>query len=521
MTSRLWLSLCLVLTLVLGASATALAAGKTFKLAWGTDPEALDPHCQLSGPMLQYCHLVFDPLIRWKKDNTFEGRLAEKWERIDPLTVRFHLRKGVKFHSGNPFTAKDVVWTVERAKTSPDFKALFEVFETPVAVDDYTVDLKTSKPYPLLENMATYIFPMDSKFYTGTDEAGQPKDAVVKTGSSFANEHESGTGEFMVASRESGVKWVMKRFADYWEKPGKGNIDEILLTPIKENATRVAALLSGDVDFISPVPPQDYERIKGNKDLQLVTMASARIITFQMNQKKRPEFANLKVRQAIIAAVDNAGIAEKIMNKTTIPSNQNSPKGYAGYNASLTPRFNLEKAKQLMKEAGYEKGFSASMIAMNDRYTNDAKIAEAVVGMLAKIGIKVDLKTMPKSQYWDLFDAEAADLQMIGWHPDTDDSGNYGEFLLMCFDKDKGFGQYNRANYCNPKLDELSIAAQSETDPAKRSKMLQEVEKIAYADAAFIPLHYEPLSWASKKGMNTADVVNIQDFPYFGDLEIK
>ena len=312
----------------------------------------------------------------------------------------------------------------------------------------------------------------------------------------------------------------MKRFADHWDKNAKGNVDQVILTPIKENATRVSALLSGDVDYISPVPPQDYERVRSNKDLKLVTMASSRIITFSINQNKTKALADLRVRQAIIAATDNAGIVEKIMNKTTSASQQCSPKGFLGYVEGLKPRFNLEKARALMKEAGFEKGFTISMISTNDRYTNDEKIAQAVAGMLSKINIKVDLKTMPKSQYWDQFDACNADLQIVGWHPDTEDSGNYGEYLLMCKNKEKGFGQYN-AGYCNPKIDELLIAAQGETDKAKRTKMLQEVEKIAYNDAAFLPLHYEPLAWGSKKGVNTEEFTNVMDFPQFEKIVIK
>jgi len=204
----------LFLTLLL---TTGIAGAKTLKIAMDADPVSLDPHVQLSGGMLQYSHMVFDPLIRWTQDMKFEPRLAEKWERIDENTVRFHLRKGVKFHSGNPFTAKDVVWTLDRLKKSKDFKGLFEPFTGAVAVDDFTVDVKTAKPYALLLNMATYIFPMDSVFYTGKDENGQAKDAIVKTGSSFALNHESGTGPFVVTKREQGVKVVFTRFADYWD----------------------------------------------------------------------------------------------------------------------------------------------------------------------------------------------------------------------------------------------------------------------------------------------------------------
>jgi peptide/nickel transport system substrate-binding protein len=152
---------------------------------------------------------------------------------------------------------------------------------------------------------------------------------------------------------------------------------------------------------------------------------------------------------------------------------------------------------------------------------NDEKIAEAFVSMMSKIGIKISLKTMPKAQYWDQFDAQVADIQMIGWHSDTEDSGNFFEFLSMCRNAETGYGQYNSGNYCNPKVDELTLAAQTETDPAKRAEDLQEVEEIQYNEAGFIPLHWQNLSWASKSNMNTEDIVNVMNFPYFGDLVIK
>ena len=510
---------CLVLLMVV--SFGTMAGAKTLKLAMDADPVSLDPHVQLSGGMLQYSHMVFDPLVRWTQEMTFEPRLATKWERIDDRTMRFHLLKDVKFHSGNPFTAQDVKWTVDRLKVSPDFKGLFEPFEGVKIVDDYTVDIVTKKPYALLLNMATYIFPMDSKFYTGTDDTGNPKDAIVKIGPSFALSNESGTGKYMVTSREQGVKTVFEEFSDYWDKKSPGNVDKIILSPIKNDATRVAALLSGDVDFIMPVPPQDYDRIRKDKKNKLITMSGSRIITCQLNQKSRPEFANKLVRQAIVYATNNKGIVKKIMKGTASVAAQQAPKGFAGYKENLLPRYDLKKAKALMKEAGYEKGFECTMISPNNRYVNDEKIAEAFAGMLSKIKIKVNLKTMPKAQYWDQFDAQAADIQLIGWHPDTEDSANYTEFLLMCRNKETGYGQYNSGDYCNPEVDSLVLASQTETDLAKRSAMLQKVEQILYDDAAFVPFHWQNLSWAGKNKVDIRRIVNVQNFPYFGDLVIK
>jgi peptide/nickel transport system substrate-binding protein len=388
-------------------------------------------------------------------------------------------------------------------------------------VDDHTVDIKTKKPYALLINMATYIFPLDSQFYSGTDAAGQPKDAVVKVGPSFALQNSSGTGPFKVVEWEQGARYVFERFADYWDKDSPGNVTKIVLTPIKEDATRVAALLSGDVDFITPVPPQDFQRIEKDPKVQLVTYPGGRIITVQMNQKRRPEFKDLRVRQAVVHAINNVGIAQKIMKGTATPADQQSPKGYLGHNPALKSRFDLKKAQDLMKQAGLEKGFEVTMIAPNNRYVNDEKIAEAVVSMLAKINIKVNLKTMPKAQYWDEFDAQVADMQMIGWHSDTEDSGNFSEFLAMCPNKETGYGQYNSGNYCNPKIDELTMAAQVETDLAKRTQILQEIEQVLYDDAAFIPFHWQNHSYAGKKNIDIKPIVNTMNFPYLGDLVIE
>jgi len=501
------------------AAAPEAPAKVTLKLAMDADPVSLDPHVQLSGGMLQYSHMVFDSLVRYDKAMNFEPRLAEKWERIDDLTMRFHLRKGVKFHSGNDFTAEDVVFTVERLKKSDDYKGLFDPFVGAKAVDSHTVDLITKKPYGLVLNMATYVFPMDKKFYSGTDDKGKAKDLIIKTDYSFANENESGTGPFMITSREQGVKTVFTRFADYWDK--SGNVDEIVLSPIKNDATRVAAMLSGDVDFIMPVPPQDLDRLRTTDGVQLVTMPGSRIITFQLNGERNPALADPKVRLAMAYAYDNNGVVEKIMKGFGTAAGQMSPKGLAGFNEALTPRYDLEKAKALMAESGFPDGFEATIIAPNNRYVNDEKISEAFVSMMSKIGIKLALKTMPKAQYWDEFDAQAADIQMIGWHPDSEDSGNYYEFLSMCRNSETGYGQYNSGAYCNAKVDELTLASQSETDTTKRSAMLQEIEKIQYDEAGFIPLHWQDLSWSSKANMNTEAIVNVMNFPYFGDLVIK
>lgn len=497
------------------------AAAAEIKVAYDADPVSLDPHEQLSGGTLQLSHMVFDPLIRFTQDMQFEPRLAESWERVDNETFRFNLRKGVKFHSGNDMTADDVVWTFERLKESPDFKGIFEPLLAMVKVDDFTVEVKTDGTYPLVENVATYIFPMDSKFYTGKTADGKDKAEIVKHGNSFASTNLSGTGAFKIISREQGVQVAFERFEDYWDTESAGNVEKLTLVPIKEDATRVAALLSGGVDMIAPVSPNDYNRIDRASGVDLYSMPGTRVITFQMNQDSNPALKDARVRQAIAYAINNEGIVDRIMKGAATAAGQQSPVGYAGYNEALTPRFDVAKAKALLKEAGYEDGFTLSMLAPNNRYVNDDKIAQASAAMLAKIGVKVDLKTLPKAQYWPEFDKCAADMLMIGWHPDTEDSANFTEFLTMTRNSDTGKGQYNCGYYSNAEVDQLVNDANAETDLEKRGVMLKKVEEILYDEAAFIPLHWEDPSWAARSNVEIGPIVNGMNFPYFGDLVVK
>ncbi|WP_407331750.1 ABC transporter substrate-binding protein [Enterovibrio sp. 27052020O] len=502
-----------------GLSFAASAADIT--VAYDADPVSLDPHEQLSGGTLQMSHMVFDPLVRWTQDLQFEPRLASSWERLDDKTVRFKLREGVKFHSGNDFTADDVVWTIERLKSSPDFKGIFTPIAEVKKVDDYTVDFITDGPYPLVLQTMTYVFPMDADFYSGTTESGADKSQIQKSGSTFASTNVSGTGPFVVSSREQGVKVEFDRFGDYWDKESPGNVDKLTLVPIKEDATRVAALLSGDVDMIAPVSPNDHKRVESAKGVDLVTLPGTRIITFQLNQKVSEPLRDPRVRQAIAYAVNNEGIAQKIMKGFATTAAQQSPAGYAGHNPDLKPRYDLKKAKSLMEEAGYGDGFTITMIAPNNRYVNDEKIAQAVAAMLSKIDIKVDLQTMPKAQYWPEFDKCEAGMQMIGWHSDTEDSANFTEFLTMTRNADTGKGQYNCGHYSNSEVDKLVEAANVETDPTKRAEMLKAVETTLYNEAAFVPLHWQNQAWAAKSNVDIQPIVNAMNFPYFGDLVVS
>jgi len=509
-----------VILLVLVLLGSVPAGAKTLRLAMDAEPVSMDPHAHLSTGTLQFSHLVFDPLLRWTKAMDFEPRLAHKWERIDARTLRFHLRKGVSFHSGNPLTAKDVEWTLQRLKRSEDFKGVFEPLAGAKVIDDYTIDLITKNPYPLLLNVATYIFPMDRLFYAGMDDLGNPKDMISKYEPSFARDNASGSGPYRVIERVPGTRIIFERYAAYWDDQSPGNVSRIELSAISNASDRVNALLAGKMDMIMPVAPQDYDQVRLVDDVRLVTEATPRIILLQLNQDRRPEFRDVLVRQAIVHAIDNRAIVDAVMKGAATAAGQQAPKGYAGYVAGLKPRFNLKRAQKMMQKAGYPDGFSCSMIAPNNRYINDEKIAATVVSMLAKINIQVKLTTMDKARYWEQFDARQGDIQMIGWHPDTEDSANYTEFLAMCPNKATGYGADNSGGYCNPVVDDLVLRSQAELDPAKRSAMLQRVEQLLFDDAAFVPLHWQNISWAAWQRVDLEPVVNALNNPYLGDLVI-
>ena len=283
-------------------------------IAYDADPVSLDPMQQLSADTIQMANLIFDPLVRYNHKNEIQPRLAERWERIGDNVTRFYLRRDVKFHSGNPMNADDVVFSFNRAKDAPNFKSVIAPFEEIRKVDDYTVEIVEKKPYPLSLQMLTNLFIMDSKFYSGTDDQGRDKALIALEGGSFAEHNTSGTGAFKVQSREQGVKSVYVRNADFYGKTG--NVDKITLVPIKENATRTSALLSGDVDWIFPVPPTDIGRVKKVDKLAFHTIPSSRVLFFYMDSDIEPAFKDLRVRQAVNYAVNNQGLVDKIMRET-------------------------------------------------------------------------------------------------------------------------------------------------------------------------------------------------------------
>lgn len=501
----------ITLCVLLGALSSYAAQ---VRIAVDADPISLDPHEQLSEGGIQYSHAVFDPLVRWRQAGTFEPRLASSWQVLNSTTLRIYLRQDVYFHSGNHMTAEDVLFTIERLKRSVDFKGLFNVVTKVEKVDDYTLDLHTRHPYPLLLNVLAYVFVIDKNFYQG-------KDDIIKFGETFASKNVSGTGPFIITQRIAGQTLELSRNPGYWDKASPGNVQSLELIPIRSDSTRLAALLTGDVDIISPVAPIDIQRVSQMPNVQVLSQPGTRIVMLQMDQNRRKEFRDVRVRQAMNLAINQNLIVDKILRGYGEAAGQLSSAAFLGHITELTPEYDIEKAKQLMAEAGYPDGFRITMMAPNNRYMSDEKIAQAAAAMLEKINIKVDLKTFPKAQYFQLFDQRAADVMMLGWQSDTFDSNNIYEFVLACPNRDTGMGIYNAGNYCNPVIDADIARANREMNPERRVRALRQIEWQAHQEAAVIPLYWQPIIWAAKSNMDVESVLNFLNFPYWGDLKIQ
>lgn len=508
------LILLLSAVLITPFSVSAFSQPIQVKIALDAEPVSLDPHEQLSEGALQYSHTVFDPLVRWRQDGTFEPRLATSWTMLNDTTIRLNLRQGVKFHTGNPFTANDVEFTIRRLKSSTDFKGLFDVIAWSEVIDPYTIDIHTKHPFPLLLNTLAYVFTIDEKFY-------QSRDDIIKFGHSFASNHESGTGPFQVVERIPGEKIRFVRNPNYWDSSSAGNVDELEILPIRSDSTRLAALLTGDVDIISPIASIDIARIKALPEVDLVSLPGTRIIMLQLNQTLRPELRDVRVRKAMSLAINQQLIVDKILRTYGVAAGQLSAEPFLGYDKNKHPEFDLQRAKQLMKEAGYESGFELTLVAPNNRYMSDEEIAQAVAAMLEKINIRVDFKTLPKAQYFQLYDRRAADVMMLGWQSDTLDANNIYEFTIACRDADTGLGAYNATGYCNPLVDNMIKQANQTLNIEKRQALMRAVEEQVSNDVPVIPLHWQSMVWASKVGMNLSEILNLQNYPYLGDLVVR
>jgi peptide/nickel transport system substrate-binding protein len=508
----------IVVSFVCAIALAALSAhAKTFRFADQGDVLAMDPHTLNEAFQLAFTGNMYESLVGRGKKLEPVPQLAVDWKQTSPTVWRFNLRRDVSFHDGTPFSADDVIFSLERARSEgSDIKMYVGPIKEIRKIDAYAVDIVTHEPFPILPGTLALWYMM-SKTWCEKNNATRPVD-VRKGTENYASAHANGTGPFMLKSREPGVRTVLVPSTGWWSKP-EHNVTEASFTPIANAATRVAALISGEIDMMEPVPLQDLPRIQASPELKIMQGVEARTIFLGMDQKRdellfsnvkgKNPFKDKRVRQAFYQAIDIDAIKSRIMRGTSTPTALMVAPMVTGFVADLNKRlpYDPEGAKKLLARAGYPDGFEVGMNCPNDRYVNDAEICQAVTAMLARIGIKINLVAETKALYFPKILRRDTSFYMLGWTPVSLDSHNV-LFAVLATPGDGGRGQFNLGAYSNHHLDDLIPKIASESSIPKRQAMIAEAFRIHAEDIGHLPLHQQPLVWGMRKTVEMVQLAN-------------
>jgi peptide/nickel transport system substrate-binding protein len=487
------------------------AVAKTFRLADQGDVLSMDPYMLNEALLLNFTGNIYEGLTGRGKQLELVPELATDWKQTSPTTWRFNLRKGVKFHDGRQFTADDVIFSLGRAQgEGSDMKSYVGSIKEIAKVDDHTIDIVTNAPFPILPEVIG-LWRIMSKAWCEEHDAVRPAD-VRKATDNYASTHANGTGPFMLKARQPGVRTVLEPNPNWWGKP-EHNLTEVIFTPIGNDATRVAALVSGEIDMMQPVPLQDVARLQSSDTLKVMQAPELRTIFLGMDQKRDElQFSNVKgknpfkdkrVRQAIYQAIDIEAIKTRIMRGASAPTALMIAPGINGYPAALNKRlpYDPDAARKLLAEAGYGNGFEVSLNCPNDRYVNDAEICQAIAAMLARVGVTINLVAESKATYFPKILRRDTSFYLLGWTPGSYDSHD-PLYVVISTPGEAGQGQWNLGAYSNTRVDELTRQIASETDPAQRQKLITNAFKIHQDDIGHIPLHQQPITWGMKRNID-------------------
>jgi peptide/nickel transport system substrate-binding protein len=507
---------------LLAALPLAVSEAASFRWANDGDVNAMDPATRQETVQLSFLANIYEPLVRRNRDLGLEPALAVSWEQPSATVWRFHLRPGVKWQDGSPFTADDVVFTLKRILSpNSSMRAPMSDVKEARKIDDLTVDFETSQPDPIFLQQQTNLLIM-SKAWCEAHNSAEP--VLIGKDDNYALHNAMGTGPYKLVSREPDRRTVVERNPGWWDKP-TGNADRVEFDVISSGPTRIAALLSGEVDMIYTVLPQDIARIKQTDGFKILQTPELRTIYLGFNQtrnelassdiKGKNPFKDKRVRQAVLLGIDENAIASKVMLGLGHPTFQMWGPGVNGYDPALDvrPKPDPAAAKKLLADAGYPDGFRVTLDCPNDRYVMDEQICTAIVPMLARIGIKVDLNAQTKTKFFTKILAPDydTDFYMLGWTPATYDAHNVLYTLLGTRNGKRG--EVNVGGYSNAVLDDLTDKIAVETDQTTRNAMISQAIKIIQDDVASLPLHQQVIVWAAR---NNVDVAQPADnfFPY-------
>ena len=502
-------------------TATALALGlsgagahaQTLRWASQGDLQTLDPDSRNESLTNSINGQVYEYLTGRDKQLNIVPMLATEWQQTGPLQWRMKLRANVKFHDGTPFSADDVVFSIKRAQEpSSDIKVYASAMGEPKKIDDLTVEFNLKDVNPIFLQHANSIFIM-SKAWSEKNKVEKTQDFNAGE-QSYAAMNANGTGPFMVVSRQPDVKTVYKRNPAWWGK-FDGNVQDVVYTPIKSNSTRVAALISGELDLVLDPPPTDTPRLRNTPGVKVIDGPENRVIFIGMDQgrdellyssvKGKNPFKDQRVRQALYQAVDEESIKTKLMRGQAAPTGATMVSPAGTFNdAALEKRlpFDPEASKKLLASAGYPDGFEFTLDCPNDRYVNDEEICKTLASMWSKIGVKVRVNSMPRSIYFAKLGNLDTSAYMLGWGVATYD-GQYSLQSLVRSRTTGADGNFNFSKVSDTKVDQLTDAMKTETDVAKRNTMIRDALIRTRDEYLFVPLHHQIRPWAMIQGVTT------------------
>src|SRR3990172_4687775 len=502
------------LAAAIAAAALSAAPAHAVTLKWAAqnDVITLDPHSQNHATTNGIMQHVYEGLVRYSKKFQVEPSLATGWKEVARKEWRFTLRKNVKFHDGSPFTADDVVFFYGRIMQPQGTMQIYVAGVKEVRkVDDFTVDLILSGPNPvLLRNLVD--FRVMSKAWSAKNRSENVQDYKGKE-DTYASRNTNGTGPYVLKLWEPEKRILMQANAAWWDKI-EGNVTEVIYTPIRSDATRVAALLSGDVDLLTDMPTQDVARMRNDPKLKVLDGHEVRTIFIGMDQfspelkysniKGKNPFKDIRVRKALNLAVDREAIRRVTMRGLSLPAAIMVAPGVHGHSPELDKVLaaDVEGARKLLAEAGYPNGFEFTLDCPNNRYVNDEEICQALVGMWAKAGLKVKLLAAPMATFIAKIQNFDHSAYMLGWGVANFDA-NYTLFSLVHTKSTGAAGSFNLGRINDAKLDAIIAGIHTETDTRKRDAMLREALTVTRDQYYYVPLHHQLRPWAMKKSVTT------------------
>ena len=502
-----------LLTLAIGMSAALLGATSAqaveFKWAAQNDILTLDPHSQNHATTNNIVGHTYEGLVRYDKNYKIEPALATSWSNVNPTTVRFNLRKNVKFNDGSAFTADDVVFSFDRIRQPQGTMQIYVAgVKEMKKVDDHTLDVILDKPNPTMFNNFTTFLIM-SKSWSIKNKSEKIQDYKAKE-ITFASTNTNGTGPYIIKEWAPDQRVVMTANKAWWDKL-QGNVTDIIYTPIKSDPTRIAALLAGNVDAVTDLPTQDVARLRSTPSLSVLDGPEVRTIFFGFDlgsdelkyaPKGKNFFKDVRVRKALSMAIDRTAIQRSIMRGLSVPASLIIAPGVNGYNADLdkTGPADVDGAKKLLADAGYPNGIEFTLDCPNNRYVNDEEVCQAVVNMWAKIGVKAKLNAINFGPFISKIQNFDTSAYLLGWGVATYDAQYSLQSLVMTRTQGPD-GSFNFSKVSNARIDALVESMKTELDKTKRDAMIKEALTLTRDEMLYIPLHHQMRPWAMKKNV--------------------